>query len=109
MIARTPQPPYYAVIFTSLQSQSTDGYAAMAEQMSNEVEQMEGFLGMEHARDGVGITISYWKDEESIARWKAHRDHRIAQEKGKRDWYESYKVRVARVERDYGMNNAGLK
>lgn len=97
-------PPYYAVIFTSVRSTAgQEEYAAMAEAMEALARQQPGFLGMEHAREALGITVSYWDSLESIARWKAQADHRIAQQLGRQSWYESYRVRVCRVERDYGF------
>lgn len=103
-LARTPAPPYYAVIFTSLRTEGDRGYGPMASRMVELAAQQPGFLGVESARtpDGLGITVSYWASEEAIAAWKSHADHQIAQETGKRAWYSDYHVRVAKVERDYG-------
>ena len=96
-----PEPPYYAVIFSSQRSAGEQGYGAMAERMVALAHEQPGFLGVESVRDaaGLGITVSYWRDEESIARWKAHAEHLVAQARGKRVWYEGYELRVARVER----------
>lgn len=102
-IADTPEPPYYAVIFTSLRTEGDHGYAEMAETMVNLAQQQPGYLGVESARDGLGITVSYWKDLESIAAWKANAKHLVAQQAGRERWYESFKTRIARVERDYGF------
>jgi heme-degrading monooxygenase HmoA len=102
MIANTPLPPYYAVIFTSVRTPEDKGYASMSDAMVEEVQKQPGFLGFESARTEIGITVSYWKDRESVAAWKAHREHSIARKKGKEDWYSSFKVRICRVERDYG-------
>ncbi|MDH3390070.1 MAG: antibiotic biosynthesis monooxygenase [Gammaproteobacteria bacterium] len=102
LIAETPEPPYYAVIFSSLQSADTAGYAEMAERMMKLAAGQPGFLGVESAREEVGITVSYWRDLKSIHRWKAHAEHREAQRIGREKWYSSYKTRVALVERDYG-------
>lgn len=102
MIASTPPPPYYAVIFTSLRTQVDDGYAEMARRMVELGAEQDGFLGIESARDNLGITVSYWKDLESIKKWKANAEHKMAQEKGRADWYEAFKTRIALVERDYG-------
>ena len=101
--ARTPEPPYYAVIFTSRRSAIDDGYGAMAEQMVELASRQPGFLGVESVRDaqGFGITVSYWTSEEAIAAWKANAQHRIAQATGNRKWYEHFETRVARVERAY--------
>lgn len=98
-IARTPDPPYYAVIFTSLRTDIDDGYGDAAERMVELAARMPGFLGVESARDGVGITVSYWTDLESIAAWRRHAEHVLVQGRGRRDWYSQYSVRVARVER----------
>jgi len=96
---------YYAVIFTSQRTAGEDGYADMAERMVELARDQPGFLGVESARDagGFGITVSYWTDEAVIRAWKSHAEHLIAQERGRRDWYASYDVRVARVERSYNM------
>ena len=102
MIARTPQPPYYAVIFTSIRTGVENGYEAMAQRMVELADEQPGFLGVESAREEVGITVSYWRDPESIAAWKRHAEHQIAQERGKQDWYSAYKTRICKVEREYG-------
>ena len=101
MIARTPEAPYYAVIFTSTRTEGDHGYAAMSDRMIELAEKQPGFLGVEHAREDLGITVSYWKDLESIKNWKHHAEHSIARQKGREEWYKDYKVRIARVERDY--------
>jgi heme-degrading monooxygenase HmoA len=96
-------PPYYAVIFTSVRSNFDEGYAEMAEKMEALGKQQPGFLGIESARNDIGITVSYWKDLESIKNWKQNLDHLEAQQKGKSSWYEKYTVRIALVEREYGF------
>jgi heme-degrading monooxygenase HmoA len=100
-LASTPEPPYYAVIFTSLRTEGDEGYSRMSERMVELAAQQPGFLGVESAREtgGLGITVSYWTDEESIQAWKAHIDHAVAQRLGKEKWYSAYALRVARVER----------
>ena len=102
-IATTPKPPYYAVIFTNLQTDDLAGYSKMADEMVALASKQPGFLGVESARSGLGITISYWKDEASIAAWKANMAHQVAQRQGREKWYASYKTRVCKVERDYGF------
>ncbi|HWA26953.1 MAG TPA: antibiotic biosynthesis monooxygenase [Lacunisphaera sp.] len=104
LLAPTPPPPYYAVIFTSRRTEGDRGYDAMARRMAELAAQQPGFLGVESARgvDGLGITVSYWRDEASIVAWKRDTEHQAAQTAGKRTWYASYQVRVARVERVYG-------
>lgn len=104
--ANTPAPPYFAVIFTSRRARGEDGYSVMAERMLELASQQPGFLGVESVRgaDGVGITTSYWSSLESIRAWKAVSEHRAAQEFGRSQWYESYRVRICRVEQEYGLN-----
>ena len=103
MYANTPKPPYYAVIFTSIQSDNLVGYNEMAQRMLELAAKQAGFLGVESAREALGITVSYWKDLESIKIWKENAEHLFAQKKGKEHWYSSYKTRIALVERDYEM------
>ena len=100
----------YAVVFTSRRSAVDDGYEATADALFELAARAEGFLGVESARgaDGLGITVSYWTDEAAIAAWKADADHLIAQERGRRAWYESYEVRVCRVERAYGSRSGTI-
>lgn len=103
--ANTPEPPYYAVIFSSRRTaDDDDGYGLMAQRMVDLAAQQQGFLGAESTRgeDGFGITVSYWSTAESIARWKQDAEHLVAQQLGKDAWYEHYELRVARVERAYG-------
>ena len=103
MIAKTPKPPYYAVIFTSTRTDGDRGYSKMADYMLDLAQQQEGFLGIESVREALGLTVSYWRDLESIKSWKENSEHLIAQEKGREEWYKSYKTRIAKVERDYGF------
>ena len=102
-IAATPAAPYYAVIFTSLRTPEDAGYAAMADAMFALAAQQPGYLGVESAREGLGITVSYWESLEAIAGWKANSAHLVAQQGGRDLWYQSFKVRICRVERDYEM------
>lgn len=101
MIANTPNPPYYAVIFTSVRTEGDNGYGQMSDKMVELAQQQDGFLGMESARNEIGITVSYWCDLEAIKKWKENAAHKIAQEKGKKVWYGAFKTRIALVERDY--------
>ena len=103
MIAQTPKPPYYAVIFTSVRKEGDHGYAAMAERMVELAAGQEGFLGVETARNEIGITVSYWRDLNSIRKWKENSDHTIVREMGRSVWYHCFKTRIALVERDYGF------
>ena len=102
-IAKTPKPPYYAVIFTSLQSEDIQGYARMADRMLALAAQQDGFLGVESARQGLGITVSYWSDLAAIKRWKSDAEHLEAQKLGHERWYSAFSVRIAKVEREYGI------
>jgi len=104
-IASTPQPPYYAVIFASLRSGTDEGYADAAAQMMALASEQPGFLGVESVREegGAGITVSYWKDKKAIREWKNHAAHQQAQRFGKEKWYRSYKIRVSKVMKDYGI------
>lgn len=103
LIAITPEPPYYAVIFTSHRTDGDNGYSEMATKMVELASKQPGFLGVEFAREDVGITVSYWADLESIKRWKANMEHQEAQRLGHEKWYSSFKTRIAKVERDYGI------
>ena len=102
LIAETPAPPYYAVIFSSLRNADIEGYAETAARMVELAAEQPGFLGVESVREDLGITVSYWADLESIRLWKSQAEHRLAQKMGMDKWYSSYKTRIALVERDYG-------
>jgi heme-degrading monooxygenase HmoA len=102
--ADTPQPPYTAVIFTSVRTEGDNGYGAMAEAMNELAAQQPGYLGMEAARDGLGITVAYFRDEASARAWKNVADHREAQRLGREKWYAGYRLRIATVTRDYGWD-----
>ncbi len=95
--------PYYAVIFTSTKASETDGYDEMAQLMIDLAKKQKGFLGIESARDKIGITVSYWQDLQAIKDWKQHSDHQIAQKLGMQKWYANYTVRIALVEREYSF------
>ena len=103
LIADTPKPPYYAVIFTSVKTEEDNGYSQMSEKMLELAAQQPGFLGVESARGEVGITVSYWTDLESIKKWKQNVEHQEAQRLGHKKWYLSFKNRISKVERDYGI------
>lgn len=101
---KTEREHYYAVIFTSLRTEGDNGYEAMAEKMVQMASEQPGFLGVESVRDesGAGITVSYWESLEAISNWKKNDAHRIAQDRGKQEWYQQYKTRICKVEREYG-------
>ena len=96
-------PPYYAVIFTSLRTDGDNGYGEAAERMVELAKQQKGFLGIESVREELGITVSYWIDLESIKLWKRNAEHINAQKKGHSIWYSNFKVRISKVEHDYGL------
>jgi len=102
--ALTPEPPYYAVIFTSQRTAGDQGYGKMAQHMDELAASQPGYLGIESARDaeGFGITVSYWATEEALVRWKQNMEHRGAQREGRETWYRNFTVRISRVERAYG-------
>lgn len=101
MIAKTPVPPYYAVIFTSIRTDIDEDYGLTADAMVALAEKQPGFLGVESARNDVGITVSYWVDIDSIKQWKSNSEHLLAQKFGREKWYKTFKTRIAKVERDY--------
>lgn len=110
MFAEAPEPPYVAVIFTSRRNTSESAeYGAMAERMMELAQQQPGFLGVESARgaDRLGITVSYWKDEASVASWRQHMEHMVAQSAGRSRWYERYSLRICHVVRqsEFRTNN----
>ncbi|KFL36939.1 antibiotic biosynthesis monooxygenase family protein [Arenimonas donghaensis] len=101
--ANTPQPPYYAVIFSNQRTPGDEGYGATAARMEQLARSQPGFLGIESTRDegGFGITVSYWESEAAIAAWRAQAEHSDARRDGRERWYEHFQVRVAKVERAY--------
>lgn len=102
MIVNTPTPPYYAVIFTSeLKNEDIPEYHQTAKEMIDLAREQDGFIGIESARDEIGISVSYWKSIAAIQQWKSNVDHLVAKDKGKSDWYKSYKTRISLVEREY--------
>lgn len=103
MIAATPEPPYYAVIFTSERTDDLADYAETASRMEELAIQQPGYLGHESARSGLGITVSYWSSLEAIKNWKKNSEHLAAQQKGRDQYYRQYKTRICLVERDYGF------
>jgi heme-degrading monooxygenase HmoA len=96
----TPEPPYYAVIFSSQRTERDGGYGEMADLMEQLAREQPGYLGIESVRDtsGAGITVSYWTSREAIAAWKQHVSHRVAQDRGRREWYQSFSLRICKVE-----------
>lgn len=95
-------PPYYAVIFTSIRTDTDDGYGEIAHKVLEEATKQAGFLGFESARNEIGISVSYWENLEAIEAWKVNAIHKSAMGKA-RDFYKFFRVRVCRVEREYGF------
>lgn len=96
---------YYAVIFTSTQKKNIEGYYEMALKMENLAKKQKGYLGMDSARNEVGITVSYWVSLEAIKNWKQQTEHLVAQQKGRQEWYSWYNVKICKVEREYEFNS----
>jgi heme-degrading monooxygenase HmoA len=103
MIANTPKPPYYAVIFSTLRTKVDEGYVDTAERMEALAKHQEGYLGIESVRNELGITVSYWDSLDAILKWKNNVEHTLAREKGRTLWYKKYQLRICKVERDYGF------
>jgi heme-degrading monooxygenase HmoA len=101
--AVTPEPPYYAVIFTAQRKEPDAAYDSMAAAMFDLAAKQPGCLGAEHARNpaGLGITVAYFSDEAAIRAWKQNAEHLAAQRLGIERWYSRYSIRVAKVERAY--------
>ena len=108
-LAATPEPPYYAVVFSSTRGEGDEeAYARTAARMAELARQQPGFLGMETARgpDGLGITVSYWESEQAIRGWREEAEHREAQRLGRSRWYDGFELRICRVERAYGFRRS---
>jgi len=99
-IAKTPDPPYYAVIFTTIKSDDLTGYDEMNARMFELAQKQKGFLGIESAHGEISISVTYWESLEDIANWKHHGEHKLAQAKGFQMWYKEFATRIAKVERD---------
>ena len=107
--ATLPKPPYYAVIFSSQRTEQGDAaYGEAADRMVELAAQQPGYLGVESTRgaDGFGITVSYWADEASILGWKRNLEHTATRERGRKEWYQQFELRVAKVERAYGWSRS---
>jgi heme-degrading monooxygenase HmoA len=104
--ATLPQPPYYAVIFSSQRREGDHDYGATSARMVDLARQQPGFLGVESTRgeDGFGITVAYWDSLEAITAWRLHAEHTAARERGRGEWYRHFELRIARVERAYGWD-----
>lgn len=103
MLSPNFEPPYYAVIFTTIVSENNEGYSEMAQKMEHLAKQQQGFLGIDSARKEIGITVSYWRNLQDIVNWKNNVEHIAAQKLGREQWYEQYQLRISKVEREYGF------
>jgi heme-degrading monooxygenase HmoA len=104
-IAQTPKPPYYAVVFTSINAPvDHTEHSQLSTQLAQRAQTYEGFLGIEAARsaDGKGVTVVYYRDEQSILAWARDPEHVVAKRKGREIWYSHYYIRICKVEREYG-------
>ncbi|MGP4043494.1 antibiotic biosynthesis monooxygenase family protein [Streptomyces sp. 2A115] len=99
------EPPYYAVVFTSVKRERDSGYGETAERMEELVKEIPGYLGMDQAGSpgGLAITVGYFRDEDAINEWRTDLEHRAAQKRGRAEWYERYTLHVAKVERSHGF------
>ena len=87
---------YYAVIFASVRSEDSEGYQAMMEEIVALAQEQPGFLGLDSARQDIGITVSYWQDVQSIKNWREHSKHKLAQQLGREKWYKAFSVRICK-------------
>ncbi len=93
-----------AVIFCAQRTgNGEEAYQAAAASMGELAAQQPGYLGEDHARsaDGLGITVSYWRDDASAKAWRDNPEHAVIRERGRGEWYSEYTLHVARIERGY--------
>ena len=108
MIVSHLKPPYYAVIFTTYVTDDLTDYVETAERIEELAKEQDGYLGIEFTRDGIGITVSYWRDLDAISKWKNNIEHTAARNKGREQWYKQYQLRICKVEREYGFKKSDL-
>jgi heme-degrading monooxygenase HmoA len=84
-----------------------EDYFAIAATLKSELERIDGFISVERfvslADETKILSLSFWRDEESVQRWRTHLEHRAAQRSGRSGVFRDYRLRVASVMRDYGM------
>jgi heme-degrading monooxygenase HmoA len=102
------EPPYYVAVFVTVRNQSQSGYSETNTRMEDLVKDVRGFLGMDHAQapGGLGITVGYFRDADALTEWRSNAEHRAAQKRGQAEWYQSYTLHVAKVERSHGFTRA---
>lgn len=105
MIIENLKPPYYAVIFTTVLNDDIEGYFKTAQKIEELAKLQKGYLGLESARNEIGITVSYWQTLEDITAWKNNIAHTEARNLGRKKWYKKYQLKICKVERSYGFEN----
>ena len=100
----TLKPSYYAVIFSTIVEDNIQGYLETAQKMEVLAKLQKGYLGIESARNEIGITVSYWQTLEDIVAWKNNIEHTEARNLGREKWYKQYQLRICKVEREYGFS-----
>ncbi|MEU3643811.1 antibiotic biosynthesis monooxygenase [Lentzea sp. NPDC034063] len=102
------EPPYYAVVFTTVRTQEQSGYRDTNARMEELVKDVPGYLGMDHAQNpgGLGITVAYFRDADALTQWRTNAEHQAAQQRGRAHWYQSYTIHVAKVERSHTFKRA---
>jgi heme-degrading monooxygenase HmoA len=102
------EPPYYVAVFTTVRTPEQAGYGETNARMEELVKEVPGYLGMDHAQTpgGLGITVGYFRDADALTEWRSNAEHRAAQQRGRAEWYRSYTLHVAKVERSHGFTRA---
>ncbi|NNN33298.1 antibiotic biosynthesis monooxygenase [Streptomyces sp. S3(2020)] len=102
------EPPYYVAVFTTVRTEDQSDFSETNARLEDLVKDLPGYLGMDHAQTpgGLGITVSYFRDADALTQWRTNAEHRAAQKRGRADWYQSYTLHVARVERSHGFTRA---
>lgn len=102
------EPPYYVAVFTTVRTQNQNDYSETEARLEDLVKDLPGYLGMDHAQTpgGLGITVSYFRDADALTEWRTNAEHRAAQKRGRAEWYQSYTLHVAKVERSHGFTRA---
>ena len=108
MMQQTIPPGSVAVIFMSKRNDLT-GYDEAVAEMRAAAKAFSGYVGLWSARgeDGVGITVSYWANDEAARAWKADPGHAAIREQGRARWYDWYEMAIATVTRGYGWKKPG--
>lgn len=107
-MAKHPRGTVSVIFLAQRTAEDAEGYAHAANMMGKLAVQQKGYVGMDSARgtDGVGITVSYWTNEECARAWRDHPDHATIRDAGRDRWYSSYSLHVAEVTRSYDWEKA---